>query len=132
MTLEELEARIASLNKTLLKAPTELQPPHAVSRHAAATKLGRPQLKHLVHQEPPGSSNNHGHGRDGRSERPGQPAMTAWQRLTAPKQAAAASQSSSSSDSQFCGSPRDGQDFTPHVSHHRPGVRFRQILLHTQ
>lgn len=55
MTLTELEAHIASLNSTLLRAPGRLHSPHAVSRHAAGAALGRQKLHHEQHQHPKGS-----------------------------------------------------------------------------
>jgi len=102
MTLEELEARIASLNKTLLRAPTGLHSPQAASSHAAKTRPGRCQLDLEQHQQP-GVINCHASDSDsnaieaqdaGQADRP---AMTAWQKLTSQRPAPIVSSESSPS-----------------------------------
>lgn len=102
MTLEELEARIASLNKTLLRAPKGLQSPKAASSHAARTRLGRCQLDLVQHQQlgviSCHASESHSHTIEaqdaGQADRP---AMTAWQKLTSQRPAPAVSSESSPS-----------------------------------
>ncbi len=102
MTLEELEARIASLNKTLLRAPERLQSPQAASSHAARTRLGRCQLDHVQHQQPGviscHASDSHRHAIEARDAgQADKPAMTAWQKLTSQRPAPAVSSESSPS-----------------------------------
>ena len=102
MTLEELEARIASLNKTLLRAPKGLHSPQAASSHAATTRLSRCQLNLEQHRQPGvlscHTNDSHRHALEaqdaGQADRP---AMTAWQKLTSQRPAPAASSESSPS-----------------------------------
>ena len=87
MTLDELEARIASLNTTLLRAPKGLQSPQAASSHAARTRLGRCQLDLEQHQYPgvisSHVSDSHSHAIEAQDAgQADMPAMTAWQKLT--------------------------------------------------
>ena len=102
MTLEELEARIASLNKTLLRAPKGLQSPQAASSHAARTRLSRCQLDLEQHQRSGvincHASESHRHAIE--AQEAGQadkPAMTAWQKLSTQRPAPAVSSESSPS-----------------------------------
>ncbi|DBB01014.1 TPA: hypothetical protein ACH3X1_000916 [Trebouxia sp. C0004] len=102
MTLEELEARIATLNKTLLRAPEGLQSPQAASSHAIRTRLGRCQLDLEQHQLPGGikchASETHSHGIEAQDAgQVDRPAMTAWQKLTSRRPAPAVSSESSPS-----------------------------------
>ena len=123
MTLEELEARIASLNKTLLRAPKGLQSPQAASSHAARTRLGKCQLDLEQHQRPgvisSHASDSHRHAKEaqdaGQADRP---AMTAWQKLTSQRPAVSSESSPSSQGSQGRSAARCGAGHTdsPHRS----------------
>ncbi|DBA77749.1 TPA: hypothetical protein ACH3X2_008440 [Trebouxia sp. C0005] len=110
MTMQELEARIASLNKTLLRAPKGLQSPEAACSHAVRTRRGRCQLDLVDHQQSgvinchASASHNHAiEAQDaGQADRP---AMTAWQKLTRQRPAPAASSGSSPSSQGSQGGP---------------------------
>lgn len=112
MTMEELEARIASLNKTLLRAPKGLGSPGAASRHATTPSLGRQQPDHGQHQQPRlgGCRTHQAYRPEPEACSPGaadKPALTGWQKLTGRHLARAASASSSSSSSSNRHSPGD-------------------------
>ena len=110
MTLEELEGRIASLNNTLLRAPSGWQASHVVSDQAGsgeqsqshgqvrATALRQQMPAHL---QPTRSHHSRSQlGREVYSSSNStagfeeQPVMTAWQKLTAKHQAPQASSAS--------------------------------------
>ena len=90
MTLDELEARIAGLNKTMFTA-SALRSPHVSAKHAhaAAPWGGGPQLR----KQPQQADADGYKGRE--VGRAGMPAATAWQKLTAQQQAPVMSESSS-------------------------------------